>query len=106
MGGRPWVVVAGGLTLAVRLTPKGGRAAIDSIQQSTGGRPVLRVRVSAAPVDGEANAALVRVLAKALGIAPRAVTLVAGQTARVKRLKIDGDGIALAAALERICTTG
>jgi hypothetical protein len=48
----------------------------------------------------------VRLIARAIGIVPAAVTVVAGHAARVKRLKIDGSAIALAAALERICTTG
>jgi uncharacterized protein (TIGR00251 family) len=92
--------------LAVRLTPKGGRDAIDGVEQLADGRPVLKVRVRVAPSEGEANAALVRLLAKSLGVAPRQVSLVAGATARIKRLKIEGAGPALAAALEKIVGTG
>jgi uncharacterized protein (TIGR00251 family) len=88
--------------LAVRLTPKGGRDAIDSVEQLADGRPILKVRVRAAASEGEANAALLRLLAKSLGIAPRQVSLVAGATARLKRVKIDGAGPALAAALAKI----
>ena len=99
----PWRSEAGGLVLSVRLTPKGGRDAIDGIEQRADGRCVLKVRVRAAASAGEANAALVRLLAKTLGVAPRAVSLVAGETARIKRLRIDGPGAALAAALEKIC---
>ncbi len=98
----PWQVLADGLALTVRLTPKGGRDAIDGIEQMADGRSVLKVRVRAAPSEGEANDALVRLLAKSLGVAPRQVSLVAGATARVKRLKIDGAGPALAAALARV----
>ena len=93
------------MKLAVRVTPKGGRDAIDGIDRTADGRSVLRARVRAAPGDGEANAALVRLVAKALGVAPRAVTLIAGHTARVKRLKIDGPAIALAAALATIASS-
>ncbi len=103
---RPWAATADGIVLAVRLTPKGGRDAIDGIEQSADGRPVLRVRVRAAPSEGEANDALVRLIAKALGVPPRAVELVAGHTARLKRLKIEGSAIALAGSLERICLGG
>jgi uncharacterized protein YggU (UPF0235/DUF167 family) len=92
--------------LAVRLTPKGGRDAIDGVEQLADGRPVLKARVRAAASEGEANAALVRLLAKSLGVAPRQVSLVAGATARIKRLKIEGAGPALAAALEKIVGTG
>jgi uncharacterized protein (TIGR00251 family) len=103
---RPWAATGDGIVLTVRLTPKGGRDAIDGIEQSADGRPVLRVRVRALPSEGEANAALVRLIAKTLGVAPRAVELVAGQAARQKRLKIEGSAIALAEALERICSRG
>lgn len=103
---RPWAATADGIVLTVRLTPKGGRDAIDGVEQSADGRPVLRVRVRAAPSEGEANDALVRLIAKALGVPPRAVDLVAGHAARQKRLKIGGSAIALAEALEKICLSG
>jgi uncharacterized protein (TIGR00251 family) len=100
---RPWHVEAGGLALTVRLTPKGGRDAIDGVEQMADGRSVLKTRVRAAASEGEANAALIKVLAKTLGVAPRDVALVAGATARLKRLRIAGNGAALAATLEKIC---
>ena len=53
---------------------------------------MLKVRVRAAASEGEANAALIKVVAKALDVAPREVSLVAGATARLKRLKIAGTG--------------
>lgn len=71
--------------ISVRLTPRGGRDAIDGWDGD-----VLRVRVSAAPVDGKANDALVRLLAKALGVAPSRVTLVAGAQARMKVVEVAG----------------
>ena len=103
---RPWLASADGVTLAVRLTPKGGRDAIDGIERLADGRAVLKVRVRAAASEGEANAALIKLVAKALGVAPRDITLVAGATARLKRLKVNGAGAALAAALEKICAIG
>jgi uncharacterized protein (TIGR00251 family) len=106
MAGRPWAAVAEGIVLTVRLTPKGGRDSVDGIEETSDGRPVLKVRVRAAPSDGDANDALIRLIAKTLGVPPRAVNLVTGHTARVKRLKIDGSAIALAEALERICSNG
>ena len=66
------------------------------------GRSVLKVRVRAAPSEGEANTALVRLVAKAIGVPPRDVMLAAGATARIKRLTISGDGPTLIAALEKI----
>ncbi len=106
MAGRPWAPAADGIILTVRLTPKGGRDAIDGIEATSDGRPVLKARVRVAPSDGEANDALVRLIANALGVPPRAVELIAGPTARLKRLKIHGSVIVLAGALERICSNG
>jgi len=80
--------MGGGVVLAVRLTPKGGRDAIDGIAQLADGRSVLKVRVRAAPSEGEANAALLRLIAKAAGVPPRDVALTAGATARIKQLAI------------------
>ena len=99
---RPWSAIAGGIALTVRLTPKGGRNAIDGIDVLSDGRAVLKARVAAPPSEGEANDALCRLIAKATGVPPRDVTLVAGATARIKRLAIAGDGPTLIAALEKI----
>nr|WP_205691766.1 DUF167 family protein [Caulobacter sp. 602-2] len=76
--------------MAVRLTPRGGRDAVDGWAADADGRPYLKVRVSAPPVEGEANAALVAFLAKRLGLSRSAVRVAAGATARLKRLEIDG----------------
>jgi hypothetical protein len=89
--------------VAVRLTPKGGRDAIDGIEQLSDGRAVLKARVRAAPSEGEANAALGKLISKALGVPPRDVSLVAGATGRIKRLAISGHGPTLMAVLEKIC---
>jgi len=102
-GARPWAPAPGGLAVSVRLTPKGGRDAIEGIEQLADGRAVLKARVRAAASDGEANAALIRLIADALDVAPRRVSLTAGGTSRIKRLMIEGDGVALAAALEKVC---
>ena len=99
---RPWTVVAGGLSVVVRLTPKGGRDELGGVEQLGDGRSVLKARVRAAPAEGLANAALVALLARSLKVAPRDVSLTAGATARVKRLTVAGHGPTLAAALEKI----
>jgi uncharacterized protein len=88
--------------VTVRLTPKGGRDAVEGLDQLGDGRSVLKARVRAAASEGEANDALVRLLAKALGVAPRDVVLVAGASARIKRLKVVGTPPVLVAALEKI----
>jgi uncharacterized protein (TIGR00251 family) len=91
--------------LSVRLTPKGGRDAVDGVEPLADGRAVLKARVRAAPSEGEANAALVKLLARTLDVAPRDVELVAGATARVKRVKISGDPAVLAATLDKVVGT-
>jgi uncharacterized protein len=102
MAAAPWLLIADGLSLVVRLTPRGGRNAIEGMEILPDGRVVLKVRVQAAPSEGEANAALIKLIAKAVGVPPRDVSLVAGATARIKRLVISGDGPTLVAALEKI----
>ena len=94
--------VADGIVLNVRLTPRSARDAIEGIECSADGRTVLKVRVRAAPVEGEANEALRRLIAKALGIALRQIELAAGSAARLKRLRIAGDAQMLDALLGRL----
>ena len=105
-GERPWRIAEGGVTLAVRLTPKGGRDDFDGIERLADGTVVLKARVRAAPTEGEANVALVRLIAKAVGVPPTHVALVGGATARIKRLSIAGDGPSLLAALEKTFAAG
>jgi len=95
MSGQPWTVTVDGLLLTVRLTPKGGRDAIDGIETLSDGRAVLKARVRAVPEDGEANAALVKLMAKAVGVSASRVTVQSGHTARLKVLKLEGDGAIL-----------
>ena len=98
----PWRLSPGGLTLSVRLTPKGSRDAIDGVERLADGTPVLKARVRAAPQEGEANAALEKLVAKTLGVAANRVRLTAGATARLKIVTVEGDGPALAEALKKI----
>ena len=99
---RPWTAAAGGLSVAIRLTLRGGRDAIDGVEQRANGQCVLKARVRAAATEGEANDALIALLAHAAGVPPRDVALVSGATARIKRLVIAGHGPTIAAALEKI----
>ena len=95
----PWRAGAEGLVLHVRLTPKGGRDALDGVEVLGDGRPVLKARVRAVPEDGKANDALVKLIAKAAGVANSAVVVTSGHTSRVKTLAISGDAEKTAAAL-------
>ena len=78
------------MRLAVRVTPKGGRDAVDGWALDPGGRPYLKVRVSAAATDGAANAALIGFLAKQLGLAKSALRIASGDTSRLKMIEIEG----------------
>jgi hypothetical protein len=102
MAAVPWSLTPDGAVLAVRLTPKGGRDAIDRVDILADGRAVLVARVRALPADGEANEALIRLIAKAVSVPVRDVTLSAGAASRLKRLAISGHGPTLIAALEKI----
>lgn len=78
------------MRLAVRLTPRGGRDKVEGWATDADGRPFLKARVSAPPVEGEANAALTALLAKTLGVGKSAVRIAGGETARLKQIEIDG----------------
>lgn len=71
--------------ILVHLTPRAGRDEIAGWQGD-----VLRVRVTAPPVEGKANEALVRLLASALGLPKSRVGIVAGAKSREKTVGIEG----------------
>jgi hypothetical protein len=89
-------------TITVRLTPRAGADRIIGFATDARGQRVLKVAVAAAPVDGAANEALIKLLAKRLDLPKSAITLVAGASARVKRLALAGDPARLAAALKAL----
>ena len=76
--------------MTVRLTPKAATDTIDGWDTDVKGRPVLKVRVRAAPIDGKANTALIALLAKALDVPRSRIRLTGGETARVKTLEVEG----------------
>ena len=90
---------ADGVVFALRLTPKGGRDAVEGWTLGADGREYLKARVSVPPEDGKANAALIALLAKALGLPKSAIRIVAGETARLKTIAIATDSPALKARL-------
>ena len=91
-----------GVTLFVRLTPKSARDMIEGVEATDDGRAHLKARVRAVPEDGRANAALEKLLAKWLGLAPRDVTIASGATSRVKQVRVSGDPEALAIKLSAL----
>ena len=76
--------------LAVWLTPRGGRDQIDGWAIDPAGRAFLKIRVSAPPVEGEANSALEKLLAKTLGLPRSSVKVASGTTARLKQVEVGG----------------
>lgn len=76
--------------LTVRLTPRGGADRIDGWDTDAEGRPVLKARVRAAPTDGEANAALLTLISRALTIPKSDVMIARGAASRLKSLEIEG----------------
>lgn len=79
--------VEGGVELAVIVQPRASRSRV--VGEHDG---MLKIQLAAPPVDGEANAALVELVAKRCGVAKRAVTLVSGETSRRKRVRVEGVG--------------
>ena len=75
----------GGILIDVRVVPRAGRTALAGTRDGA-----LLVRLSAAPVDGAANIQLVALLARTLGVARGAVTIVAGERGRRKRVHVAG----------------
>ncbi len=100
--GAPWRVTPTGLEVHVRLTPRGGFDKVEGAATLANGQHVLKVRVRAVPEDGQANKALLRLLAGFFGCPASALTLVAGATARVKTVVVAGNGPSLAAQLEAL----
>jgi uncharacterized protein len=86
-------MTAGEVRIPVRLTPRGGADRIEGVEAG-----VLRVRVAAAPAEGAANAALLRLLADDLGVPRIRLRLVAGAASRTKLVAVDGVSRARVAA--------
>jgi len=87
----PWRYSAAGISVSLRVTPRGGRDGIDGIGTLANGRSVVKVRVRAIAEGGEANRAVTELLAKAVGVSKSQVRLTSGATSRIKQVAIDGD---------------
>ena len=74
--------------LSIRVTPRSAKPGIGEWKVDPGGRPFLEVRVAAAPADGAANDEVIKLLAKALGLPKSRLSIVSGQTARLKRIEL------------------
>lgn len=95
-----------GLSLVVRVTPNAGRDAIEGVEWRDDGSAVLRIRVKAVPDQGKANAGVIGLLAKALGLPKSALRVTSGATARTKTLAVSGDGATLARQVDLLAEAG
>ena len=95
----PFETVEEGLRVALKVTPKAARAGVTGIEADAAGRALLKVRVTEAPEGGKANAAVIKLLAKAWKLPKGALTVTAGAKDRRKTLLIAGDPDALAPRL-------
>jgi uncharacterized protein (TIGR00251 family) len=102
----PWRYSPAGISLALRVTPRGGRDGIDGIETLADGRSVMKVRVRAIADGGEANRAVTELLAKALGVPKSSVRLVSGATSRLKQIAVDGDPKGLGEAMRVLASEG
>jgi uncharacterized protein (TIGR00251 family) len=98
----PWRYSTEGISIALRVTPRGGRDDIDGIETLANGRSVLKVRVRAIAEGGEANRAVSELLAKALGVPRAHVKLLSGATSRLKQVAVAGDPARLGDTLRKL----
>jgi uncharacterized protein len=98
----PWRYSTQGISVALRVTPRGGRDEIDGIETLANGRAVVKVRVRAIAEGGEANRAVIELLAKALGVPKAKIKVLSGATSRHKQIAVDGDPAKLGEALRML----
>jgi uncharacterized protein len=98
----PWRYSTQGISVALRVTPRGGRDGIDGLETLADGRTVVKVRVRAIAEGGEANRAVTELLAKALGVSKRDVRVLSGTTSRLKQIAVDGDPAKLGEVLRKL----
>jgi uncharacterized protein (TIGR00251 family) len=96
----PWRYAAHGIMVAVRVTPRGGRDAVDGIEVLANGKSVVKVRVRVAAEGGEANRAVTELFAELLRVPKSKVRVASGVTSRVKQITIEGDSKQLGEALK------
>lgn len=87
----PHDAAAGGLRVALKVTPKAACAAVGGLGADADGRAYLKVAVTAAPERGKANAQVIKLLARAWRLAPSTLSITGGASARRKTLHVAGD---------------
>ena len=100
----PWRYSSDGISIALRVTPRGGRDDIDGIETLADGRSVVKVRVRAIADGGEANKAVTELLARALRVPKASVKILSGATSRLKQVAVGGDPKSLGELLRALTT--
>lgn len=77
-----------GCRLYLKVTPKSSRNAIKGSEIDSGGKERLKITVTAPPEDGKANKAVIKLLAKTLKVPPSSITLISGETSRLKCVEV------------------
>jgi uncharacterized protein (TIGR00251 family) len=98
----PFQVNSDHVRLSVKLTPNAGRDGIDGAEAAADGETLLKARVTAVPEKGKANKALIELLSKSLKLPKSSISVISGDTARKKILRIDGDTEEIAARLQAL----
>lgn len=85
---------AGGITFDVRVVPRSSKSEIVGLHDGA-----LKIRLASPPLNGAANAELIKLLAKSFGVSKGEVEIVSGSTAKSKRVRISGATLAKVAAI-------
>lgn len=105
MTGSPFTALADGVSVTLRVTPRASANRILSVGETLPGTIALKVSVTAAPEDGKANDAIIKLLAKAWHLAKSDITIVRGVAERNKVLHLRGDAETLLPRLIRWAET-
>ncbi len=95
----PYRTTSHGIELRVRVVPRAAREGVGALYRDAKGESYLVVKVGVPPEGGRANAAMLRVLATALGLGVSSLELISGAGSRLKRVLIDADHDSVATRL-------
>jgi uncharacterized protein YggU (UPF0235/DUF167 family) len=98
----PWRYSTQGISVALRVTPRGGRDGIDGLETLANGRTVVKVRVRTIAEGGEANRAVIALLSGARGVARGQVRILSGPTSRLKLVAVEGDPARLGERMRKL----
>jgi uncharacterized protein len=99
---KPYSIIPVGVRLAVRLKPRAADNRVEGAVAEADGRVALRIRLTAPPVEGAANAALIAFLAKMLDMRQSDISIRSGEKGRFKIVDLAGNAVALQARLVKI----